>query len=359
MYVASLVFAAVVGQSNPSDASRANLDRIFKEFKASVVVVTDNRTSQWRYMPGPIEKVLGPVLYGENQKITPFTAGILVQPNPTLPVEVASRALIAGLRGLTSDQRKKLNRGGIFAGDLSESTRFAAADLFAKRPEIAAGLRSGESVLSAIPVIEVTDLSDPRKTFYFNGDHERLSEDESARMEQDKTFEFKLPMPSTDGALYEKGKLLTLADWLAELQQKLRKSFIVDPKLLRLEVFVMGRFNSKQVTEILDELSKVEPSRTINYDQDEPVDLAIDISKYPGVSPVELAGLKGKEFSGAELAQRFPWAKVNSLSGGRYSAKVSLQLKACSSSSVNSRTVVEGVEQVGTFLTVTSVRVKF
>ena len=121
MYVASLVFAAIVGQSNPSDASRANLDRIFKDYKASVVVVTDNRTSQWRYMPGPIEKVLGPVLYGENQKITPFTAGILVQPNPTLPVEVASWALIAGLRGLTSDQRKKLNRGGIFAGDLSES----------------------------------------------------------------------------------------------------------------------------------------------------------------------------------------------------------------------------------------------
>jgi hypothetical protein len=69
MYVASLVFAAVVGQSNPSDASRANLDRIFKDYKASVVVVTDNRTSQWRYMPGPIEKVLGPVLYGENQKL--------------------------------------------------------------------------------------------------------------------------------------------------------------------------------------------------------------------------------------------------------------------------------------------------
>ncbi|CAN1544327.1 hypothetical protein MCEMSE15_01902 [Fimbriimonadaceae bacterium] len=178
-------------------------------------------------------------------------------------------------------------------------------------------------------------------------------------MEQDKRFDFRLPSPSIEGVLYEKGKLVTLADWLSQLQPTLRKSYIVDPKLLRLEIFVLGRFSPKQVSEVLEELSKVEPSRLINHGTDAPVDLALDASRYSGVSPAELAALQGQEFNGPDLAQRFPWAKMEGLSGGRYSAKVSLQLKACSSSSINSRSIVDGVEQVGTFLTVTSVRLKF
>lgn len=359
MRLICLIAVALAGQEDAQSSIKVTLDRLFSGYQASVVVVTDENTAKWRVGKGPLSEVLGATIEGERQKVTPFTSGLLIEPRPTLDAETASRVLVAGFRSLSKDRRAQLSAGGIFAGELPNSTRMAAADLFAKRPEISAALRNGESVISAIPLVEVTDVADPSRKFYFTAVSPRLSEEELNRMQADKRFSVPVPTPSADGVNFEKGMLMTLGAWLKEIRTGLKRSYVADPKLLNLSLYIRGRFNHKQVVEVLEELSKCESATSVSHDAEQPDDLGIDAQKYSGLSPTELAGLQGKDFSEQELAQKFPWALVKGLRSGRYTAKVSLQLKASSSSAVNSRTLVDGVEQVGTFLTVTSVRVKF